>query len=469
MSIKRKISRRGLLSKATFAGAALTISPSLALPMFSRNPRNIPTDAFDSHMIHAQAGGVVPGSREDQSANFQKLLNQSAEQDVPIFLPGGVYKVGGLVFPRRTRIIGVPGSTRLTFNGRNFLARAERADLIHVHGIIFDGLSLPLSENGQGLLTLNTVRDLRVSACDFVGSGLHGLDLTGAGGTVSGCYFHSIRDTAIFSKQSTGMTITDNSISECGNGGILVHRFTLGDDGSVVSNNRIENIKSTNGGTGQWGNGINIYQAHNVMVSNNRISNCAFSSVRANAGHNIQILGNSCSNSGETALYGEFSFEGAVVSNNIVDGGTIGISLANFNEGGRLATVTGNIIRNLTNKLPYKDSGDFKPGIGIYAEADTVITGNAVENVPQAGIHVGWGEFCRNVVVSQNVIRAAPWGVTASVVKGARDVIIKDNVFGNISKQAITGFEWIKPVTKELLGARRTGFNHLSVSGNRLS
>lgn len=411
----------------------------------------------------------MPGSQDDQSQKFQTLLNQSAESDVPIFLPGGVYKVGNLVFPRRTRIIGVPGSTRLTFNGRGFLARSELADKLHVHGIIFDGLSLPLAENGQGLLTVNTVRDLRITDCDFIGSGLHGLDLTGAGGTISGCYFRSIRDTAIFSKQSTGMTITDNDIAECGNGGILVHRFTLGGDGSVVSNNRIERVKSTNGGTGQWGNGINIYQAHNVMVSNNRISDCAFSSVRANAGHNVQILGNSCSNSGETALYGEFSFEGAVVANNIVDGGTIGISLANFNEGGRLATVTGNIIRNLTNKLPYEDNSDFKPGIGIYAEADTVITGNAVESVPQAGIHVGWGKFCRNVVVSQNVIRSAPWGVTASVVKGAENVIVKDNVFGDISQQAITGFEWVKPATKELLGARRTGYKHLSVSGNRLS
>ena len=462
-------SRRAFLSKVALCGASLTSGPALALPILSANPRSFSAIPYESYMIHAQAGGVVPGSQDDQSQKFQTLLNQSAESDVPIFLPGGVYKVGNLVFPRRTRIIGVPGSTRLTFNGRGFLARSELADKLHVHGIIFDGLSLPLAENGQGLLTVNTVRDLRITDCDFIGSGLHGLDLTGAGGTISGCYFRSIRDTAIFSKQSTGMTITDNDIAECGNGGILVHRFTLGGDGSVVSNNRIERVKSTNGGTGQWGNGINIYQAHNVMVSNNRISDCAFSSVRANAGHNVQILGNSCSNSGETALYGEFSFEGAVVANNIVDGGTIGISLANFNEGGRLATVTGNIIRNLTNKLPYEDNSDFKPGIGIYAEADTVITGNAVESAPQAGIHVGWGKFCRNVVVSQNVIRSAPWGVTASVVKGAENVIVKDNVFGDISQQAITGFEWVKPATKELLGARRTGYKHLSVSGNRLS
>ena len=205
------------------------------------------------------------------------------------------------------------------------------------------------------------------------------------------------------------------------------------------------------------------------MVANNRIADCAFSSVRVNAGHDVQIVGNNCSRSGETAIYGEFTFEGAIVANNVIDGGTIGISLANFNEGGRLATVSGNIIRNLTNKLPYKNPSDFKPGIGIYAEADTIINANAIENTPQAGIHVGWGEFCRDVIVSNNVVRAVPWGVTASVVKGARNVLVTDNVFSEISKQAVTGFEWIKPTTKELVGARRTGYDHLTVSGNRVT
>jgi putative cofactor-binding repeat protein len=38
-----------------------------------------------------------------------------------------------------------------------------------------------------------------------------------------------------------------------------------------------------------------------------------------------------------------------VIASNLIDGGTVGISVANFNEGGRLAAVTGNIIRNLTD------------------------------------------------------------------------------------------------------------------------
>lgn len=462
------VSKRRFLSKIAFAGATIAASPALPLP-FSRA---IPPLPFANRPIHAQETGVTPGSPDDQSAALQRLLDLSHERDIPVFLPGGVYKAGGLILPRRTRLVGVPGSTRLTFNGRSFLARAERADLIHIHGIIFDGLGLPPEEtghDGQGLLSVNTVRDLRLDACDFIGAGAHGLDLTGAGGAVRTCHFSAIRDTAILCRQSSGMTITDNHIADCGNGGIIVHRFTPGNDGSIVSRNRIETVRAANGGTGQWGNGIGIYQAHNVQIADNHIADCAFSAVRANGAHNVSITGNNCTSSGETALYAEFAFQGALIANNIVDGGTIGISLANFNEGGRLATVNGNIVRNLTNRLPYENPGPFKPGIGIYAEADTTITGNVVENAPQTGIHIGWGAFCRNVIVSRNIVRSVPWGVTASVVPGAGSVIVDGNIFDDIAEQAITGFEWMKPATKDLLGARATGYGHLAVSGNRLS
>ncbi len=51
-----------------------------------------------------------------------------------------------------------------------------------------------------------------------------------------------------------------------------------------------------------------------VSVSGNRIQNCAFSAVRGNSAANIQIVGNSCSDLGEVALYSEFAFEGAVIA-----------------------------------------------------------------------------------------------------------------------------------------------------------
>ncbi|WP_189595201.1 right-handed parallel beta-helix repeat-containing protein, partial [Nocardia cerradoensis] len=93
---------------------------------------------------------------------------------------------------------------------------------------------------------------------------------------------------------------------------------------------------------GQNGNSINVYRAGNVTVSGNKIRGCAFSAVRANGAANVAISNNNCSSLGETALYIEFGFEGAVVANNIIDGAALGVVATNFNHGGRLATIHGN-------------------------------------------------------------------------------------------------------------------------------
>jgi hypothetical protein len=105
----------------------------------------------------------------------------------------------------------------------------------------------------------------------------------------------------------------------------------------LIARNRVMRIAARAGGTGQNGNGINIFRAGNVMVTDNHVSDCAFSAIRANQASNIQIVSNQAIRSGETAIYAEFSFEGAVIASNLIDGGTVGISVANFNEGGRLA------------------------------------------------------------------------------------------------------------------------------------
>ena len=144
-----------------------------------------------------------------------------------------------------------------------------------------------------------------------------------------------------------GSLIARNTITGAGNNGIQVWRAQAGDDGTIVVDNRIEAIDNRSGGSGQNGNAINVFRAGNVIVRGNRISNCAFSAVRGNAASNMQIEGNSISDVREVALYAEFGFEGALIANNTVDGAAIGVSVTNFNEGGRLAVVQGNIIRNL--------------------------------------------------------------------------------------------------------------------------
>ena len=91
------ITRRRFLQSASSVGAVIS-TPAFALPVVQ------PFVAYDhatlpDNVIKAQSNGVVPGSSEDQSAAFQKLLDVSAERDAPVFLPGGVYKVSKLRFP----------------------------------------------------------------------------------------------------------------------------------------------------------------------------------------------------------------------------------------------------------------------------------------------------------------------------------------------------------------------------------
>ena len=126
-----------------------------------------------------------------------------------------------------------------------------------------------------------------------------------------------------------------------------------------------------------------------MIVRGNHIRNAAFSAIRGNAASNIQIIGNNCGALDEVAIYAEFDFEGAVIADNMVDGAALGISVTNFNDGGRLAVVQGNLIRNLKPRRP--QGGADAAGVGIGVEADTAVTGNVIENAPFMGISVGCG------------------------------------------------------------------------------
>src|SRR6202020_1658280 len=123
-----------------------------------------------------------------------------------------------------------------------------------------------------------------------------------------------------------------------------------------------------------------------------------------NAASNLQIVVNTCTGLGEVALYAEFGFEGAVIANNIVDGAALGVSVTNFNQGGRLAVVQGNLIRNLVARRPAGTDPNDLAGVGIGIEADTAVNGNVVENAPYAGIAAGFGPYLRAVAITSNVI-----------------------------------------------------------------
>src|SRR5258708_2512174 len=302
----------------------------------------------------------------------------------------------------------------------------EGAGSIGVSNLTLDGGGIPLPAR-RGLVHCISGRDIRITDCEITGSGGNGIWLENVSGDVSGNIITKSATTAILSFDAQGLSVARNTILGTNDNGIEILRTAIGDDGTLVADNRIEDIKAGPGGSGQYGNAINAFRAGNVIVRGNRIRNCDYSAVRGNSASNIQITGNSVSDVREVALYSEFSFEGAVIANNTVDGAALGVSVCNFNEGGRIAVVQGNIIRNLLPKRPIGTAPDDDAGIGVYVEADTSVSGNVIENAPSFGIVAGWGKYLRDVVISGNVIRKALAGIGLSMLPGAAPPLSNTN------------------------------------------
>jgi uncharacterized secreted repeat protein (TIGR03808 family) len=400
--------------------------------------------------------GVRPGSPDDQTRALQRAIDEAARTQTPLALPPGIYRTGMLRLQSGTQLIGVRGATKLVFEGGASMVSSEGADHIGLSGITLDGGSIPLPAR-RGLLHCLSGRDIRITDCEISGSGGNAIWLEQVSGDVSGNIITSTAATAVVSFDARGLMVSRNSILGTSDNGIEILRTAVGDDGTLVADNRIEDIKAGPGGSGQYGNAINAFRAGNVIVRGNRIRNCDYSAVRGNSASNIQITGNSVSDVREVALYSEFSFEGAVIANNTVDGAALGVSVCNFNEGGRIAVVQGNIIRNLSAKRPIGTAPDDDAGIGIYVEADTSVTGNVIENAPSFGIVAGWGKYLRDVVISGNVIRNAFAGVGVSVVAGAGTALVNNNMISEAPRGAVVGLDHARAITTDLsiVGAQR--------------
>jgi uncharacterized secreted repeat protein (TIGR03808 family) len=454
------VNRRNLLgaSAAGAAGAlALPVEPARAAPLISMLGRDV------------TQYGVRPNSPDDQTRALQRAIDEAAKSQTPLALPPGLYRTSMLRLAEGSQLVGVRGATRLVFTGgAPSLLLNEGADHAGLTGLSFDGGNIPLPPR-RGLVHSLGGRDLRIIDCEIMNSGGAGIWLEQVSGDISGNIISSIASTAIVSFDARGLIVSRNTIRGTNDNGIEILRTAIGDDGTMVTDNRIENIKAGPGGSGQYGNAINAFRAGNVIVRGNRIRNCDYSAVRGNSASNIQITGNSVSDVREVALYSEFSFEGAVIANNIVDGAAFGVSVCNFNEGGRIAVVQGNIIRNLIPKRPIGTAPDDDAGIGIYVEADASVSGNVVENAPAFGIVAGWGAYLRDVVISGNVVRNALAGIGVSVVPGAGTALVSNNLISGTPRGAVVGLDHIRPVTSDLTKDGVQLPPHLTLTGNAVT
>src|SRR5579871_1796144 len=439
------------LNRRHFIGLAATGAGALATPMIAAAAQPISTLGRDATQY-----GLHPGSPDDQTRILQRAIDEAARTQMPLALPPGVYRVGQLRLPNGAQLLGVRGATRLVFNGGASLLTSEGAGNVSLDNLVLDGGGIPLASR-RGLVHCIDGRNISITGCEITASGGNGIWLENVSGDISGNIITKIAVTAITSFDAQGLAVARNTIRDTNDNGIEILRTSIGDDGTLVADNRIEDIKAGPGGSGQYGNAINAFRAGNVIVRGNRIRNCDYSAVRGNSASNIQIVNNNVSDVREVALYSEFSFEGAIISGNTVDGAAFGVSVCNFNEGGRIAVVQGNIIRNLIPKRPVGTAPDDDAGIGIYVEADSAVTGNVVENAPAFGIVAGWGKYMRDVAITGNVIRKAFAGIGVSVAAGAGTVLVNNNMISEAPRGAVVGHDHGRPATTDLSadGAQR--------------
>ena len=434
---------------------------SLSAVALAAPARGAPLSSFGLDATHL---GVRPGATSDQSRALQRAIEQAARARVPLMLPPGVYRAGGLSLPAGSQLAGVRGATRLIFTHGPSLLSGEHAETITLSGLTLDGRGQALPQD-RGLVHLSDGKAVRIADCEIVNAGGNAIALLECDGDVARNTITGAADNALFCNDNRGLLITGNFIANSGNGGIRIFQSVKRHDGSVVADNTINNTDARAGGTGQNGNAINVFRAADVIVRGNHIRNAAFTGVRGNAANNMQVIGNTCADTKETAMYAEFDFEGAVFADNVIDTAQSGIAVTNFNNGGRLGIVHGNLIRNINTRRGDTPLQDIHVGISV--EAETAVTGNVVENAPNAGIRAGWGPYLRNVTVSGNVVRDTGTGIQVSVAPGAGQATIVGNVIERARNGAILGMEWAKPVTGDLVKEGAARYPQLTIANNQ--
>ena len=351
-----ELSRRRLIAVSALTGgvpaAASLATPASAAPLS--------TFGVDATQLGVRAGGGA-----DQTAMLQAAIDKAAGARVPLMLGPGEYRAAGLKLPSGAQIVGVRGATKLVF-ARNTLnaalISAAGAEHITLAGLVLDGADKPLPEN-SALAHFKQCSELRIIDCEIVNSGRAGILLDAVQGAVTGnTIVNSARRRDLFARRPR-VTISGNTVRGAGNGGIMVHRSQQGDDGTLDPRQPRGGHPATSpAAPANSATPSTCFAPATSSCAATASARAAFSAVRGNAASNIQITGNTATDVGEVAIYSEFGFEGAVIANNTVDGAALGIAVVNFNEGGRLAVVQGNLVRNLKRQASGRHRSERRRG-----------------------------------------------------------------------------------------------------------
>lgn len=445
------LSRRNLLL------GSLAVAFATPVRAQSQKPQGLDAAQFG---LRANAAG-------DQTLKLQRAIDRAAQAHQPLWLEAGTYRSGPLTLRAGSQLTGARGA-RLALTRGPYLLTAQDTDALALTGLTLDGGNVPLARDG-GLIAITGARELRIADCTIVNANGNAIGLFQSSGAVSGNTITNSADNALYAVDNLGLDIHANKLAKSGNGGIRVWQSVKRSDGSVVAGNTIEDTQARAGGSGQNGNAVNVFRAAGVIVRDNVIRRAAFSAVRGNAASDFQVIGNTCEGFGETAMYAEFEYENASFIDNAIDDAANGIAVTNFDVGGHGGVVRGNIVRNIGQRVLSTLTDGSGNGFGISIEADTVASGNTIENCAYAALRLGFGPYLRNVTASGNTIRRSPYGIVVSVVRGTGRAAIIDNSISGATRGAIVGVEWHRAVSGDLALGGAEKFPQLRVSGNKAS
>ncbi|MGO4668888.1 TIGR03808 family TAT-translocated repetitive protein [Bosea sp. 2RAB26] len=388
--------------------------------------------------------------------DLQSVFDYARNQGRPLFFQPGVYDSGTVtVLPtngggKPLQVRAMPGSVVLRFTGANTFLRIEGQNQVRFEGIFFDGQNRALtdyvSQRPAFIAIAGNAQDVLFDNCQIMNSpGIGACIASSSGAVFRSCYFgnHSV---GIWSENAQ-IKALNNTITGMLNNGIAVWRDAITGDSSTITGNFINGVDTVGGGTGQNGNGVSVFRAVGVSITDNKIFSVKFSAIRCNGGGLHNVSNNNIYNTREAAIFIEapgagIDLTGCIVSNNSLDTVGSGILVANsgqFSDGvSRSVIVEGNRISNVTDN-PIPDPGYYPPstiGNGIVVEQDCVVSGNLIDGAARVGIQAGINTAARALVVSGNLVRNAAIGIGVSneaVTNSGRSVVVSGNIVNGAS------------------------------------
>ncbi|WP_330083824.1 TIGR03808 family TAT-translocated repetitive protein [Methylocystis iwaonis] len=358
--------------------------------------------------------------------DLAQRLREAARKRAAVSLPAGDITLAGLDLPDGAILQGVPGRTVLKLSGLGPLLSASMARKITLENLVFDGAG-GVTPKEKGLLDFTDVIDLSIRGCVIRRASARGVMLARCGGVFAQNEIAEVGDAGIYSRDGLGVDFDNNHIHRCGDNGLVIHATSAGRyDGSRIRNTLVEDVDNRSGGNGPYGNGVLVWGAGTIRVERNRIYRCAYSAVRNNAGHGVDVIGNDCKGFREKAMYAEFGAKNSVFRDNRIEDAGAGIAVANADQGTDGAIVSGNTIISMKESHPDPEFGPQMLWLtGILAEKNADITGNRIVGPGWIGIALGgWRE---NLRAEANEISGVDYGVVLATGEGAGDATVARN------------------------------------------